>query len=63
MFQDEKTRKVSMDLLIENGSKPGADGRFGQFILLTPLDITSSVQLTAQQKKYIKVIRLGNVKG
>ena len=61
MFQDEKTRKLSMDLLIENGNKPGADGRYGQFILFTPLDITSSVQLTPQQRQYIKVIKLKKV--
>jgi chromosome segregation ATPase len=57
VFQDEVSRKFSLKLLIGQGEQANLTGRYAQFILLTPHDI-SSVQPTPAQKDLIKVLKL-----
>ena len=41
VFQDEQTRRKSIEYLLEDARRAGEDGKLTQFVLLTPHDLTS----------------------
>lgn len=43
VVQDENNRKFSMDTLTELAKEPDAQGRYAQYMLLTPHDISAAI--------------------
>jgi hypothetical protein len=63
VFQDEKNRKRSLERLLREGSGYNQDGRYAQYILLTPHDISSAVDLREPKiRDLVKTFKLPDAK-
>ena len=56
VFQDEAARRMSIRMLLEAASEVNPDGRFPQFILLTPHDVSSVMNV--RDRENIRVLHL-----
>jgi len=63
VFQDEKNRKRSLERLLREGAGYNEDGRYAQYILLTPHDISSAVDLRKPEiRDLVKTFKLPDAK-
>jgi chromosome segregation ATPase len=54
VFQDESTRGTTVSLIQSLASRPDRNGRYGQIILLTPLDVRGLLSMQRQQADRIE---------